>query len=44
MQNYEKLSEVKKLLQIINPDYDLVLERLHLYLICCLQPLVLTKI
>ena len=27
----EILSEVKKLLQITNPDYDLVLDRLHLY-------------
>ena len=25
------LSEVKKTLQITNPDYDLVLDRLHLY-------------
>ena len=28
---HEILSEVKKLLQITNPDYDLVLDRLHLY-------------
>ena len=27
----EILSEVKKSLQITNPDYDLVLDRLHLY-------------
>ena len=27
----EILSEVKKTLQITNPDYDLVLDRLHLY-------------
>ena len=27
----EILSEVKKVLQITNPDYDLVLDRLHLY-------------
>ena len=27
----EILTEVKKTLQITNPDYDLVLERLHLY-------------
>ena len=27
----EILSEVKKILQITNPDYDLVLDRLHLY-------------
>ena len=27
----EILSEVKKLLKITNPDYDLVLDRLHLY-------------
>ena len=27
----EILSEVKKMLQITNPDYDLVLDRLHLY-------------
>ena len=28
---HEILSEVKKTLQITNPDYDLVLDRLHLY-------------
>ena len=27
----EILTEVKKMLQITNPDYDLVLDRLHLY-------------
>ena len=27
----EILSEVKKTLQITNPDYDLLLDRLHLY-------------
>ena len=27
----EMISEVKKSLQIANPDYDLVLNRLHLY-------------
>ena len=32
----EILSEVKKTLQITNPDYDLVLDRLHYIMICSL--------
>ena len=27
----ETLSEVRKMLQVTNPDYDLVIDRLHLY-------------
>ena len=27
----EILSEVRKMLQVTNPDYDLVIDRLHLY-------------
>ena len=40
----EILTEVKKTLQITNPDYDLVLDRLHLYYDMPLIILVLIKI
>ena len=40
----EILSEVKKSLQITNPDYNLVLEGYIYTMICSLEPLVLTKI
>ena len=40
----EILTEVKNSLHITNPDYTLVLDRLHLYMICSILPSVLTKI
>ena len=40
----EILTEVKMSLHTTNPDYNLVLDRPHLYMICSLLPLVLTKI
>ena len=39
----EILHEVRKMLRITNPDYDLVIDRLHLYYDMPLAHLVLTR-